>query len=64
MSDAISRTRKRGRPPTGAISLHVKVPPDQLARLDSFIGSEAPGISRPEAVRRLVALALAQRDEP
>lgn len=42
----------------GAVSLHLKVLPDQLAAVDRFIAEEAPGISRPEAVRRLMVEAL------
>lgn len=48
--------KKRGRPKQGgrgqliALRLH----PPQLAKLDAWINREAPGISRPEAIRRLI----------
>lgn len=47
--------RGRGRPPTNATGIHVKLPPDQLAALDAFIESSGGGLSRPEALRRLLS---------
>jgi hypothetical protein len=60
MSKAISRTRKsRGRPSTGAESIHLRVLPDQMAALDDWIRRQKePDLSRPEAIRRLVELGL------
>jgi hypothetical protein len=54
------RTRKaRGRPPTGAESIHLRVPPEQSADVDAWIAKQKePGLVRPEAIRRLVELGL------
>jgi hypothetical protein len=65
MSDAtVSGTKKRGpgRPKVGAIQIQVRMPPAELAVLDAWIkkqGKDKP--TRPEAIRRLVALALERR---
>jgi hypothetical protein len=60
MTNAISRTRKtRGRPRTGAESIHLRVLPDQYAAIDAWIAKQKePDLSRPEAIRRLVDLGL------
>ena len=58
MSEAITRTGKRGRPALGSKSIHLTLPPDQLAAVDAFAAGEVDSPSRPEAVRRLVAKAL------
>ena len=60
MSKAITRTRKsRGRPSTGAESVHLRVLPNQSAAIDAWIARQKePEISRPEAIRRLVELGL------
>ena len=57
MDDAISRTEKRGRgrPPNGAKSIHLTLVPDQLAALDEWIAAQRPQVSRPEAIRRILA---------
>jgi hypothetical protein len=59
---SISDTRKsRGRPRIDATQLAVRMPPENLARLDSWIaGQPEPRPSRPEAIRRLVDKALAR----
>ena len=54
MPDAISGTRKRGRPATGAVSIHLRLEPEQLAALDRWIAAQPDTPSRPEAVRRLL----------
>jgi hypothetical protein len=55
MAVSISRTRKkRGRPPTGAESVHLRLLPDQLAALDDWIKRQPDSPSRPEAIRRLM----------
>jgi hypothetical protein len=63
MSAAKIRTRKkggRGRPPTGAKSIHLRLLPDQLASVKDWIAAQPkPRPSRPEAIRRLVDLGLA-----
>jgi hypothetical protein len=60
MPKAISRTRKtRGRPPTGSESVHLRILPDQYAAIDAWIAKQKePGLTRPEAIRRLVDLGL------
>jgi hypothetical protein len=60
MTKSISRTRKsRGRPSTGAESVHLRVLPDQSAAIDAWIAKQREtNLSRPEAIRRLVDLGL------
>lgn len=41
-----------------AIAVQVRFPPDQLAVLDEWTSQQPDAPSRPEAVRRLVALSL------
>jgi len=60
MADAIPDIRKRrGRPPVGSTGVLVKLPPDQLSQLDDWIAAQAVPPTRPEAVRQLLARALA-----
>ena len=54
----IGNKRSRGRPATDATPILVRVPPDQLASMDTWIENQAPGLTRPEAIRRLVGLGL------
>ena len=57
----ISDNRKKkpiGRPPVGAILIGVRVPPAGVEELDTWIKKHEPGLSRPEAIRRLVELGL------
>ena len=62
MAKSISRTRKsRGRPPTGALSVHLRVLPEQRKTIDEWIARHEPGLTRPEAIRRLVELGLTVR---
>jgi hypothetical protein len=54
-----NRKKKRiGRPKVGAILIGVRVPPADVATLDAWIKKHEPGLSRPEAIRRLVELGL------
>ncbi|HEV7254509.1 MAG TPA: hypothetical protein VGN97_15595 [Mesorhizobium sp.] len=53
MSDAITRTRKRGRPSTGAHSIHLRIEPGLLAALDKM-AAEVPTTTRPQAVRMIL----------
>ena len=51
--------KSRGRPKVGATHIGVRLPPDQLARLDAWIAAlPDPKPSRPEAIRRLIQLGL------
>lgn len=54
MAAAIVRTERRGRPRTDAKSIHLTLPPDQLAALDAWASEQGDAPTRPEAVRRLV----------
>jgi len=55
----VSDVRKRiGRPPVGATPVTLRLPPDQLARLDRWIAEQPDAPSRPEAIRRLLDQAL------
>ena len=66
---SISRTRKsipetkkkrgRGRPPTGALSIHLRVVPADIAAIDAWIAKQPDKPSRPEAIRRMIELVLA-----
>jgi hypothetical protein len=47
-----------GRPRVGAILIGVRVPPADVAALDTWIKTHTPGLSRSEAIRRLVELGL------
>jgi hypothetical protein len=51
---SISAVRKsRGRPAVGATAVTVRLPPDQLARLDRWIATMPdPKPTRPEAIRQ------------
>jgi hypothetical protein len=53
--------KKRGRPPQGGRNqgVMVRLQPDALDRLDTWIECQADEPSRPEAVRRLMEQALA-----
>jgi hypothetical protein len=59
MATVISDTRKsRGRPSTGAESVHLRVLPDQSASINAWIARQKePDLSRPEAIRRLIEIA-------
>ena len=51
--------KRRGPPATGkGTLLGVRLQPDALAALDSWIARQKDDVSRPEAIRRLVELAL------
>jgi hypothetical protein len=62
MSAARTRTAKaggRGQPPAGAESIHLRLPPHQLARVKDWIAAQPkPRPSRAQAIRRLVELGL------
>lgn len=45
---------KGGRPRVDATPITVRVPPDQLQRLDAWAADQPDKPTRPEAVRRLV----------
>ena len=51
--------KKRGRPAVGSTGVMVKLPPNQLALLDRWARDNGE-LSRPEAVRRLIARGMGQ----
>ncbi len=63
MSITGANKKGRGRPPVGSVAINVRLPPDQLARLDTWRTAEADAPSRPEAIRRLVDLVLKGKDD-
>jgi hypothetical protein len=51
--------KRRGPPPTGkGVLIGVRMQPDELADLDSWIADQESELSRPQAIRRLVKLGL------
>lgn len=57
--------QKRGRPATGkGTPVQVRLQPDLLAQLDSYIESDRPGMSRPEAIRLIVQMYLFLHNHP
>ena len=58
------KQRKVGRPRTDAIPVMVRIAPDQLTAIDAYIATQPePHPTRPEAIRRLLAAALATRGD-
>jgi hypothetical protein len=54
----ISR-KKRGPPPTGkGVPILVRLQPPLLANLDGWISTQDVSFTRPEAIRRLIEIAL------
>jgi len=55
----VTTKKRRGPPPTGKGTLiGVRMQPDDLAVLDSWIASDGRGLTRPQAIRLLVELGL------
>jgi hypothetical protein len=55
----VSATKKVGRPATGmGHPVQVRFPASQLDAVDAWIGHQPLGLSRPEAIRRLVDMGL------
>jgi hypothetical protein len=51
--------KRRGPPPTGKGTLiGVRMQPDELALVDSWIIDDGRRLTRPEAIRRLIAIGL------
>ena len=51
--------KRRGPPPTGKGTLiGVRMQPDDLASLDSWMTSDGRGLTRPQAIRALIEMAL------
>jgi len=54
----MAKKRKRGRPFVGSTLIGVRIVPAQLATLDGWRKSQKPRPGRPEAIRRLLDMAL------
>jgi hypothetical protein len=54
----------RGRPRTNATPVMVRLQPDQLAALDAWIAGQNKSISRPEAIRAILAAGLVVMGSP
>lgn len=67
MSLTADTERNRGRPPTNLTDVDVKLPSDELELLDLWIAGNGAGMTRPEALRRIlkrVAVRMPPRFEP
>jgi hypothetical protein len=53
-----NRKRKPGRPPVGSTLVGVRLPPPELAALDAWIAKQDEAMSRPEALRAMMAMTL------
>jgi hypothetical protein len=54
--------KKRGRPATGTNpTIGVRMPPDELARLDAYIADQSEPINRPTAIRSILNQFLKRR---
>jgi hypothetical protein len=59
----ISR-KKRGPPPTGkGVPILVRIQPPLLRTLDEWIGDQDLSLTRPQAIRRLIEIALAVKSK-
>lgn len=64
MVKRVRQAKKRGpgRPATGqGLQVQVRLPPDELADLDDWIERDGSLLTRPQAIRRLVASAIRQQ---
>jgi hypothetical protein len=53
-----NRKRKPGRPLVGSTLVGVRLPPTELAALDMWIAKQAEPMTRPEAMRAMMAVVL------
>ncbi len=58
MSSIDSVRKSRGRPAINATPVTVRISPGQLAALDAWIAKQPKPVSRPEAIRAMVAASL------
>lgn len=54
---------KRGRPRVDATAVNTRFPPDELAELDVWIARQDEELTRPQAVRLLVARAITRTQQ-
>lgn len=57
-SDRDEKKRPPGRPKGDATAILVRMPRAELERLDGWIAKQRGPVTRPEAIRRLVGLAI------
>ena len=63
--ETVKSRKRRGPPPTGkGEPVLVRLQPNDLADLDGWINLHAPAVTRPEALRRLMWIALFERESP
>jgi hypothetical protein len=63
MKSTRKRKRPRGRPKVGSTPINVRLTPEELKRLDLFIG-HMERVGRPEAIRRLMKVGMDQYPPP
>jgi hypothetical protein len=51
-----NRKKRIGRPPVGATLVGVRLPPSDLATLDKWIAKQSDDMTRPEALRAMMAM--------
>jgi hypothetical protein len=54
-----SKVKKRSPLYVGSRQIHVRIPPEEFAKLEAWIERQQPRPTHPEALRRLMAKALA-----
>jgi hypothetical protein len=58
----LAQKKKRGPAPTGINPMiGVRIPPDELARLDAYIADQPEPINRPSAIRKILDAYLKRR---
>jgi len=62
MNAATGVITRKPRPKQTGTLLGVRLQPDQLVALDAWISTQPDAPTRPEAVRRLIAAALGEKD--
>ena len=60
---SVQKKERRGRPRKDPTSIHLTLLPDQLAGVDGWANSQKDKPSRPEAIRRLIEIALSNRSK-
>lgn len=53
-----NRKKRIGRPPVGATLVGVRLPPSDLDMLDKWIARQAGNMTRPEALRAMMAMVI------